>query len=52
MFLLGYLNTYLPTRLLSTLHTIGFFKESETNISNEHAVIMKVKRSTWCAPIV
>jgi hypothetical protein len=46
MFQIGYLDTYLPTRPLESLHTIGFFKESETNISHQHAVIIKVKRRT------
>ncbi|KAJ5414937.1 hypothetical protein N7509_000035 [Penicillium cosmopolitanum] len=38
-------------RFISGLQNIGFFRESEVYISHEHAVVMKIKRSLWVAPI-
>ncbi|KAJ5358332.1 uncharacterized protein N7496_010745 [Penicillium cataractarum] len=37
-------------RFVSSLRDIGFFRESEVYISQERALIMKIKRSFWVAP--
>ncbi|KAJ5492685.1 hypothetical protein N7539_001431 [Penicillium diatomitis] len=37
-------------RFISSLRDIGFFRESEVYVSQERAVIMKIKRSFWVAP--
>ena len=39
-------------RIISCLQNICFFRESELYISHEQAVIMKIKRSFWVAPII
>lgn len=43
-------NIKLFSRFISSLRDIGFFRESEVYVSQEHAVIMKIKRSFWVAP--